>query len=63
MLPRLPDTRLELLSVAKALDVDPAKALYLGKDANERNVETMDLSNYRIVEFATTVLFPVTSMG
>ena len=58
MLPRLPDTRLELISVAKALGVDPAKALYLGKDANEQNVETMDLSHYRIVAFATHGLVP-----
>jgi CHAT domain-containing protein len=58
MLPRLPDTREELMSVAKALDVDPAKALYLGRDANEQNVETLDLSHYRIVYFATHGLVP-----
>ncbi len=58
MLPRLPDTRLELMAMAKALDVDPAKALYLGKDANEQKVETLDLSHYRIVAFATHGLVP-----
>jgi CHAT domain-containing protein len=58
MLPRLPDTRFELISVAKALDADPAKALYLGKDANEQNVETLDLSRYRIVAFSTHGLVP-----
>ncbi len=58
MLPRLPDTRLELISMAKALDVDPTKALYLGKEANEHNVETIDLSHYRIVAFATHGLVP-----
>jgi CHAT domain-containing protein len=58
MLPRLPDTRLELLAMAKALDVDPGKSLFLGKDANEQNVETMDLSRYRIVAFATHGLVP-----
>jgi CHAT domain-containing protein len=58
MLPRLPDTRLELTSVADALGVDPAKALYLGKDANEQNVETLDLSHYRVVAFATHGLVP-----
>jgi CHAT domain-containing protein len=58
MLPRLPDTRLELYAMARALDVDPAKALFLGKAANERNVETMDLSSYRIVAFATHGLVP-----
>jgi CHAT domain-containing protein len=58
MLPRLPDTRLELTAVARALQVDPAKALYLGKQANEQNVETLDLSHYRIVDFATHGLVP-----
>ena len=58
MLPRLPDTRLELTAVAQALHVDPAKALYLGKEANEQNVETMDLSHYRILDFATHGLVP-----
>jgi CHAT domain-containing protein len=58
MLPRLPDTRPELISVAHALQVDPDKALYLGKAANEENVETLDLSHYRIVDFATHGLVP-----
>jgi CHAT domain-containing protein len=53
MLPRLPDTRQELMAMAGALGVDPAKALYLGKDANEQNVETIDLTKFRIVAFAT----------
>jgi CHAT domain-containing protein len=58
MLPRLPDTRLELTTIAKVLKVDPAKALYLGKAANEQNVETMDLSRFRIIDFATHGLVP-----
>jgi CHAT domain-containing protein len=53
LLPRLPDTRLELMAMARALDADPAQALFLGRDANERNVETIDLSRFRIVAFAT----------
>ena len=57
-LPRLPDTALELKAIAQALDVDPSKFLYLGKDANERNVETIDLSRFRIVDFATHGLMP-----
>jgi CHAT domain-containing protein len=52
-LPRLPDTAEELRSIAKALDVDPASALHLGKDANEQAVESADLAHYRIVAFAT----------
>ena len=58
MLPRLPDTRQELTAMANALDVDPAKVLYLGKDANEQNVETIDLSHVRIIAFATHGLVP-----
>ena len=58
MLPRLPDTPLELTAMAKALDVDPNKALYLGKAANEQNVETINLTRFRIVAFATHGLVP-----
>ena len=58
MLPRLPDTRIELTAIARALDVDPGKALYFGKAANEQNVETIDLSRFRIVAFATHGLVP-----
>jgi CHAT domain-containing protein len=58
LLPRLPDTRQELTAMAQALGVDPAKTLYLGKAANEQNVETMDLSRFRIVAFATHGLVP-----
>src|SRR5262245_18893971 len=58
ILPRLPDTRFELMSMAEALEADPAKALYLGKAANEQNVETLDLSHYRIVAFSTHGLVP-----
>jgi CHAT domain-containing protein len=58
ILPRLPDTRFELISVAEALEADPTKALYLGKAANEQNVETLDLAHYRIVAFSTHGLIP-----
>jgi hypothetical protein len=57
-LPRLPDTRFELISMAEALAADPAKALFLGKAANEQNVETLDLAHYRIVAFSTHGLIP-----
>jgi CHAT domain-containing protein len=58
LLPRLPDTRAELQAIAGALGADPAKALFLGKDANEYNVETMDLSRSRVLAFATHGLIP-----
>jgi CHAT domain-containing protein/tetratricopeptide (TPR) repeat protein len=57
-LPRLPDTATELISIAKALRLDPAGVLYLGKAANEHTVKTMDLSHYRIIDFATHGLVP-----
>ena len=57
-LPRLPDTATELISIAKALALDPGSVLHLGKDANEQTVKTMDLSHYRIIDFATHGLVP-----
>jgi CHAT domain-containing protein len=44
--------------MAEALGVDPAKALYFGRAANEQNVETIDLSRFSIVAFATHGLVP-----
>ena len=58
LLPRLPDTAEELKSIALALQADPDKALRLGKAANEDAVKHSDLSNYRIVVFATHGLVP-----
>ena len=57
-LPRLPDTAAELISVARALGLDPVKVLHLGKAANEHTVKSTDLSHYRIIDFATHGLVP-----
>jgi CHAT domain-containing protein len=57
-LPRLPDTAEELKSIALALQADPAKVLNLGKDANEKNVKTMNLSKFKVIAFATHGLVP-----
>jgi CHAT domain-containing protein len=57
-LPRLPDTAIELKSIALALQADPAKVLNLGKNANEKNVKTMDLSRTKVIAFATHGLVP-----
>ncbi|MBV9261907.1 MAG: CHAT domain-containing protein [Pseudolabrys sp.] len=57
-LPRLPDTAEELKSIALALEADPAKTLHLGKDANEKVVKTADLSNVKVLAFATHGLVP-----
>jgi CHAT domain-containing protein len=58
LLPRLPDTADELRAIARALGVDQKTALYLGRDANEKNVKNIDLSNFKIVAFATHGLVP-----
>ncbi len=58
ILPRLPDTADELKSMAAALESDPSKILYLGKDANEQRVKSVDLSGFKTVAFATHGLVP-----
>jgi CHAT domain-containing protein len=58
LLPRLPDTADELKSIALALQADPSKVLFLGKNATESAVKTMNLSGFRILAFATHGLVP-----
>jgi CHAT domain-containing protein len=58
MLPRLPDTAEELKSIALALQADPSKVLFLGKNASEGTVKTMNLSGFKILAFATHGLVP-----
>jgi CHAT domain-containing protein len=58
LLPRLPDTADELKSIALALQADPSKVLYLGKNASEGAVKTMNLSGFKILAFATHGLVP-----
>jgi CHAT domain-containing protein/tetratricopeptide (TPR) repeat protein len=57
-LPRLPDTALELKAIARVMGADPLTSLYLGKNANEENVARVDLSHFRVVDFATHGLVP-----
>jgi CHAT domain-containing protein len=57
-LPRLEDTGDELKAIASALQADPSKVLFLGKDANEKIVKGIDLTRYRVVVFATHGLVP-----
>jgi CHAT domain-containing protein/tetratricopeptide (TPR) repeat protein len=57
MLPRLPETADEVRAIALALNADPSDVI-LGSQANERTVKTMDLSNRRVVLFATHGLVP-----
>jgi CHAT domain-containing protein len=58
LLPRLPDTAEELKSIALALQADPSKVLFIGKNASERTVKTMNLSGFKILAFATHGLMP-----
>ncbi len=58
MLPRLPETADEIRSIAAALGADPARDLFLGAQANERTVKTLDLARYRVLAFATHGLVP-----
>jgi CHAT domain-containing protein len=57
-LPRLEDTGDELKAIASALQAEPSKVLFLGKDANEKIVKGIDLTRYRVVVFATHGLVP-----
>ena len=58
LLPRLPDTADELKAIAVALQADPSKVLHLGKDANEKNIKSLDLSGFKVLAFATHGLVP-----
>jgi CHAT domain-containing protein len=58
VLPPLPDTALELKSIALALEADPLRSLYLGKEANEQNVKKLELSRFKVVAFSTHGLVP-----
>ena len=57
-LERLPDTADELLSIAEALGASPVRDVYLGKRASEKQVKNMDLSDRRVVAFASHALVP-----
>jgi CHAT domain-containing protein len=58
MLPRLADTAEEIRGLARAMNADPARDVFVGMAANEQTVKTMDLSRYRVVAFATHGLVP-----
>jgi CHAT domain-containing protein len=58
LLNRLPETAEEIESIARALGADPARDVFLGKHASELQVKSMDLSNRRVIAFATHGLVP-----
>ena len=59
-LPRLPETRAELLAVATALGADPRQALYLGEQATKPMVQALHrsgrLGQAQVSAFATHAL-------
>jgi CHAT domain-containing protein len=57
-LPRLPDTADEIREIAQALKADPAQDVFLGVKANEKTVKNLDLSNRKVIVFATHGLVP-----
>lgn len=57
-IPPLPDTRDEILAIARALNADPSKHVFLGSEASKQKVKSMDLANRRILAFATHGLIP-----
>ena len=57
-LPRLPDTADEIRSIARAIGADPAKDVFLGREANEGRIKSMELADRRVVVFATHGLVP-----
>ena len=57
-LPRLPDTEDEINGIAKTLGADMAKDVLLHRAANENTVKTMNLTDRRIIHFATHGLIP-----
>jgi CHAT domain-containing protein len=56
MLKRLPDTAAEISSIARALKADPGSDVFVGTRASEHLVKTMDLSDRRVIAFATHAL-------
>jgi len=58
LLPRLPDTGSEIREIAKVLGADKEDDIYLQGRASEQSVFGADLSNRRVVMFATHGLVP-----
>jgi CHAT domain-containing protein len=57
-LPRLPDTADEILGIAKSLGANTDADVFLRARATEREVMKQDLSNRRVIAFATHGLVP-----
>jgi len=57
-LPRLPDTADEVKAIALALNADPTADVFIGARASETQVKAMDLSDRKVIAFATHGLVP-----
>jgi hypothetical protein len=57
-LPRLLETAAEISAMARAMGADPASSVFLGEAASEGQVKAMDLSDARVIAFATHGLVP-----
>lgn len=57
-LPSLPETRDEIIAIAKALKADPVRDVLFGADATKPRLEKLDLKDRRVVAFATHGLVP-----
>jgi CHAT domain-containing protein len=55
---RLPDTSDEIKHIAEALGADAQSDIYLGHQASEQQVKSMDLSDRKVIAFATHALVP-----
>ena len=55
---RLPDTAEEIRSIAEALGADLSKDIFIGTKASEQQVKSMDLTDWRVIAFATHALVP-----
>jgi CHAT domain-containing protein len=58
LLPRLSDTAEEVQSIGLAMNADPATSIFLGDQASEGRIKSMDLSGVRVLAFATHGLVP-----
>ena len=55
---RLPDTSAEVIDIAEALGANPIDDVFLGPQASEQQVKSMDLSDRKVIAFATHALVP-----
>ena len=57
-MPSLPDTANEIIQVSKSLGGNGVTDIYLGAQANEVNFRNLNLTDYRVIYFATHGLLP-----